>query len=98
MAWTKKGDTEIDIVAIDEEGESILFGECTLKGKRFTVTEALRLREKAGYVRWMKDKRREYFALFSVDELTESHRRALESEGIVHFSLKRLLTQEHPER
>jgi AAA+ ATPase superfamily predicted ATPase len=49
--WTKKGETEIDIVAIDEEGESILFGECTLKGKRFTVTEALRLREKAGYVR-----------------------------------------------
>ena len=49
--WTKKGETEIDIVAIDEDGESILFGECKLKGKPFTVTEALRLREKAGYVR-----------------------------------------------
>lgn len=35
--WSKKGDVEIDIVAISDDEEKILFGECKLKGGRFTT-------------------------------------------------------------
>jgi len=36
--WTRKSDVEIDVVALNEEEGSILFGECKLKGKKFIWT------------------------------------------------------------
>jgi AAA+ ATPase superfamily predicted ATPase len=89
--WTKKGDVEIDIVAINDDEGKVLFGECKLKGGRFTKAEAQRLKEKAEYVKWRIGKRKEYFALFSMDEVSPTQRKALEKERIICFDLKRLL-------
>lgn len=69
----------------------LLFGECKLKGGRFTKAEAQRLKEKAGYVKWRIEKRKEYFALFSMDEVSETQKKTLEREGILFFDLRRLL-------
>lgn len=89
--WSKKGDVEIDIVAINDDEGKVLFGECKLKGGRFSKAEAQRLREKAEYMKWRIGKRKEYFALFSIDEISETQKKSLEREGILHFDLKRLL-------
>ncbi len=89
--WTKKGDVEIDIVAINDEEGKVLFGECKLKGGKFTKSEAQRLKEKARYVKWRMGKREEYFALFSMDKISESQRTALERNGILYFDLKGLI-------
>ena len=89
--WTKKGDVEIDIVAISDDEGKVLFGECKLKGGRFTKAEAQRLKEKAEYVKWRIGKRKEYFALFSMDEISKTQKKALEKEGIICFDLKGLI-------
>lgn len=89
--WTKKGDVEIDIVAINDDEGKVLFGECKLKGAMFTKAEAQRFKEKAEHVKWRIGKRKEYFALFSMDEITETQKKTLEKEGILHFDLKGLM-------
>jgi len=88
--WTRKNDVEIDIVALNEEG-NILFGECKLKGKKFTRADVLRLKEKAASVKWRYGKRKESYALFSVDKISEAQRKSLAKEDVLAFDLKRLL-------
>lgn len=88
--WTRKGDVEIDIVATDEEGR-IFFGECKLKGGRFTHAEAVRLKEKAGAVKWHHGGREEHYALFCVDPPQERLLGALRAEGVAVHDLKSLL-------
>ncbi len=89
--WTRKGDAEIDVVALNENEGKILFGECKLKGNRFTRADMQKLREKASSVKWRAGKRKEFYALFSMDDVSESHRQSLEKEGILVFDLVRLL-------
>lgn len=89
--WTRKGDIEIDIVAINEEEKKILIGECKLKGGKFTKADIQRLKEKAGYIKWRIGKRKEYFAIFSMDTISETQKKSLEKEGLLTFSLKQLL-------
>ncbi len=90
--WTRKGDVEIDIVALNEEEGKILFGECKLKGNKFTRVDAQRLKEKAASVKWRTGKRKEYYALFSIDGISEAHKKSLEKEGLLAFNMKGLLT------
>ena len=89
--WTRKGNVEIDIVAINEEENKIFFGECKMNGNKFSNFEVFRLKEKAGYVKWRIGKRKEYFALFSMEPVSEMHRKSLEKYGILVFDLKGLL-------
>lgn len=86
--WTKR-DVEIDIVALDEEGNNIFFGECKLNGNRFSVGEAKRLKEKAESVKWGRGSRREFYALFCTDDLPDKTVKALAEEGIAVHSIKR---------
>lgn len=88
--WTRKGDVEIDIVATDEEGR-IFFGECKLNGSRFTRAEAVRLKEKAGTVKWHPGGREEHYALFCVNAPQERTMGALCTEGVAVHDLKSLL-------
>ena len=90
-SWTRKSDAEIDIVALNEEKGAILFGECKLNGKKFMRTDAQRLREKAASVKWRSGRRREYYALFSMENIPEAHRKSLEKEGVLSFDLKNLV-------
>jgi AAA+ ATPase superfamily predicted ATPase len=89
--WTRKGDIEIDIVALNEEEGKILFGECKLKGSRFTRADAQRFKEKAESVKWRAGRRKEYYVLFSMDDISETQRKSLEKEGILSFDMKRFL-------
>jgi len=71
-------DAEIDVVAIDDESVSMLFGEAKWSVKKVGVDVLEDLRRKASLVEWNNKTRQEQFALFSrsgfTDELT-SHAR-----------------------
>lgn len=89
--WTKRGDVEIDIVALNEEDGAIFFGECKLSGKKFSVADARRLKEKAKAVPWHTGDRREHFTLFCMDDLDSSAEQALAAEGVSVVRLQQLL-------
>ncbi len=89
--WTRKGDVEIDIVALNEDEGKILFGECKLKGNKFTLVDLQKLKEKTKQVKWNMSSRKEYFALFSVQAIPDKTRVSLEKEGMLIFDLKGLL-------
>ncbi len=89
--WTRRGDIEIDIVALNEEEGKILFAECKLKGSKFARGDAQRLKEKAASVKWRIGRRKEYYALFSMDTISEAQRKALDKEGLSVFDMKGLL-------
>ncbi|MEE9152400.1 MAG: ATP-binding protein [Thermoplasmata archaeon] len=61
--WYKE--EEIDIVALQDEKNKILFGECKWSGKPMGMNVIKGLEQKAENVRWKNDKREEFFALFS---------------------------------
>src|SRR3990170_2978440 len=88
--WTRRGDIEIDIIALTEEEGKILFGECKLKGHKFTRTDVQKLKEKGASVKWRIGRRKEYFALFSMDAISEAHKKSLGKEGILSFDMKSL--------
>ena len=56
---------EIDIVAYDSFGTDILFGECKYSTNPKGIDVLLSLMEKANYVPWNKNNRKEYYVLFS---------------------------------
>ncbi|MBD5448626.1 MAG: ATP-binding protein [Lachnospiraceae bacterium] len=67
--------TEIDIVALDQEGSHIIFGECKYWTNKVGMDVLRDLELKAKQVDWKREMREDYFILFSVngfsDELTE---------------------------
>ncbi|MBD5488933.1 MAG: ATP-binding protein [Lachnospiraceae bacterium] len=67
--------TEIDIVALDQEGGRVIFGECKYWTNKVGVDVLRNLELKAKQVEWKREMRKDYFILFSVngfsDELTE---------------------------
>ena len=67
--------TEIDIVALDQEGGHVIFGECKYWTNKVGVDVLRNLELKAKQVEWKREMRKDYFILFSVngfsDELTE---------------------------
>lgn len=91
--WTRKGDVEIDIVALNEDEGKILFGECKLKGSKFSRADTQRLKGKATSVKWRIGKRKEFYALFSMDNISESQRKALDKEGVLAFDMKGFLEE-----
>ena len=63
--------SEIDIVAIDSSGNDIIFGECKYWGNKVGIDVLNKLEEKAGYVEWKQNTRRQWFVLFSISGFTE---------------------------
>ncbi len=62
--WWHK-DKEIDVVALNEKTKEILFCECKWKGGVNASKIAKELREKARYVQWYNERRKERFAIFA---------------------------------
>ena len=91
--WSRRGDVEIDIVALDDDGGKVLFGECKLAGHKVTRADLQRLREKARHVKWSAGSRQEYFALFSAAAMPAAARADLASEGVIIHDLADLLAQ-----
>ncbi len=85
--WWQKNN-EIDIVALDEEGKEIYFGEAKWSNKPVGIDILEQLREKATLVDWNKDKRKEHFMLFSKSGFTEAMLKKAKAEEIELISLK----------
>lgn len=68
---------EIDIVGLNEEENSIIFGECKYytEGKKMEAKVFYNLKEKSKLVEWKNDNRKEMFILFSASGYSEELKR-----------------------
>ncbi len=84
--WWHK-DKEIDVAALNEDTKEIAFFECKWKdlsrGETLKIIEELK--EKAGYVKWNNDERKEYFGVIA--KRVEG-RDALRRDGYLAFDLR----------
>ncbi len=69
-AWWDKS-SEIDIVAYNSFGSDICFGECKFRNEKVGKDVLYSLIEKSKLVDWKMDKRKEWFALFSISGFTD---------------------------
>jgi len=69
--WWGVRDGEIDICGYDSTGENMMFGECKYSSRPKGVEVLHELRQKAKYVPWNRDHRKEYFILFSRSGFTD---------------------------
>jgi AAA+ ATPase superfamily predicted ATPase len=67
--WNSK--EEIDIVALDNSGEDILFAECKYRTQPMKADVFYELLRKKEFVLWNKENRREKFVLFSISGFTD---------------------------
>jgi len=79
--WYK--DKEIDIVAFNEQSREILFCECKWKEEVDAKEILQELKEKAQYVDWSKNERKEYYAIFA-----KSFKNKADDKNVFHFGLK----------
>ena len=63
--------TEIDIVALDKEGNHIIFGECKYWTNKVGMDVLWSLEKKAEQVEWKRGTRKSYFILFSINGFTD---------------------------
>ena len=69
--WWNKNE-EIDVVALDELHEHVLFGECKWTKKKIGTTILDDLQKKSDHVTWKKGRRKEGFVLFSKSGFTDT--------------------------
>ena len=87
--WYK--DIEIDLVGLNEERNSIVFGECKWTNKKIDVDILENLKRKSEYVEWKKNKRKEEFILFSKSGFTKNLQVVSESQQNVKlYNVQRL--------
>ncbi len=80
---------EIDIVALNEQKNIMLFGECKWQNKKMDKFVYERLLEKKELVRWKNNNRKEKIVLFSKSGFTEGLKKIAESENILLYDLKK---------
>jgi AAA+ ATPase superfamily predicted ATPase len=78
--WYK--DREIDIVALNEQSKEILFCECKWKEEVDSEKILQQLKEKAQYVKWNTNERKEYYAIFA-----KSFKKRIEEKNVLLFDL-----------
>jgi AAA+ ATPase superfamily predicted ATPase len=82
--WWDKNE-EIDIVGINKDLNSILFGEVKWSEKPVGIHIYEALRSKAKRVEWGEKGRKEFFCLFSRKGFTEAMIKVAKKEGVVLF-------------
>ena len=83
--WDKN--TEIDIVALDNDKGNIIFGECKYWKKPVGINILDNLKAKSGNVKWKTGDRKEHFVLFSMSGFTsELEKLAKEDTSLTLFS------------
>ena len=82
---------EIDIVALNEEENKILFGEVKWSNKPVGVDIYNSLKRKSLKVELHKDRRNEYFCLFSKSGFTESMLKAAKKEKVTLFHKDKII-------
>jgi uncharacterized protein len=85
---------EIDIMALNKELDSILFGEVKWSEKPVGTNIFNALREKARKVKWGSKQRKELYCLFSKGGFTEAMTRTAREEGVILFKEDGLDKQE----
>ena len=88
-----EGDEEIDIVALNEATNEILFAEVKWSNKQVGTNIYEDLKQKAGKVAWGKKDRKERFALFSKSGFTPDMRKMAHRDNILLFSQHEFLTK-----
>ena len=89
--WNRTWSVEVDIVAVDDEKDRILFGECKLSSSKMDMGVINKLKSRANAIDWRREKREEYFVVFTADEIEANIKKAFEGQGIVVYSLKDLI-------
>lgn len=67
--WNSK--EEIDIAALDPEGNNLILGECKYKNEPVDISVFNKLEFKSSFVEWRNDNRSTWYVLFSVSGFTE---------------------------
>ena len=82
--WWDKNE-EIDLVAVNPEINSILFGEVKWSNKPVGINIYGALKEKAKKVKWGNENRSQHFCLFSKSGFTGAMLRQARADGVVLF-------------
>ena len=85
--WWDRKDTEIDIVAVDEDGKNIIFGECKYTTKPMDVDVYYALLEKVKKVDWHKADRKEHFIFFSINGYTDKMKALAKEKNILLYGV-----------
>ena len=83
--WWDRKDTEIDIVALDEESGNIIFGECKYTNSPMDIDVYYDLLEKTKKVDWNRSERNEYFVFFSINGYTDKLQRLAEDKRNIYL-------------
>jgi len=83
--WSKDG--EIDVVAVNEQENTILFGEAKWSSKKVGTDILSELKKNAAMVEWGGKNRVEHYVLFSRKGFTEEMKRIADNEGIFLLSV-----------
>lgn len=83
--WSK--DAEIDIVGLNEDDNTILFGEVKWSINKIGMDILADLKRKAVLVEWGQMPRKEYYALFSRSGFTQELAQAATNEGVLLCAL-----------
>ena len=83
--WWEKNQ-EIDLVAVNPETNSILFGEVKWSNKPVGINIYATLKEKAKKVKWGNENRSQHFCLFSKSGFTEAMIKQAKAEGVALFN------------
>lgn len=76
-------EVEIDLVALNEKTKEILFAECKWQNKVNAKKILAELKEKAKFVQWDNEKRKEHYAIFA-----KSFREKIKEPNLMLFDLK----------
>lgn len=90
--WNRRGDVEIDIVALNEKSREILFAECKLDPGKINAELIQFLKSKSEAVEWKKGHRKEYFAVITLKKADPSIEMAIQNLGVHLFSLEEYLS------
>ena len=87
--WNRQ--QEIDLVAINSQTNEILFGEVKWSNKPIGTNIYEDLKRKTQEVKWGKENRKEYFALFSKSGFTHQMKKIAKEENILLFKEDKLI-------
>ena len=71
---------EIDIAAIDPDGNNLILGECKFWQEPVGISVLNSLKDKASYVDWKRNNRHVWYILFSVSGFTEDLKQFAETQ------------------
>ena len=84
--WWHK-DKEIDIIALNENTNDILFCECKWQNRKTDIKVLKDLEDKSHFVDWNTDKRKDHFAVFSKSGFTKEALEFAKQNNFLLFTL-----------